>query len=1103
MSMKNANKLIIEHSNKKPEKEKRSNSQTLKDLNGNHSNISTYPPCFGLKLWDYGHCYGTYGNEPCQFSKSIDMEDIMNNEKRKEKSRDAARCRRSRESDIFNDLATNLPISKEDVNHLDKASIMRLSIAYLKVQNMLALSDFYTKDVKISPLINQVESEKMALKSLDGFLLILSGDGDITYVSENISDFLGLSQIDLLGQPIWEYSHQCDHEELRDALHGRHMSPSELLNGTKDKDFRPMIQRDFFLRLKCTLTSRGRSINIKSASYKVIHITGHIAYSDEKYRQLVAIGRPIPHPSNIEIPLGCCTFLTKHSLDMKFSYVDDKMLSLLGYRPEHLLSKSLFSLHHGADSSSLLGAFKTLINKGQSETHRYRYLARCGGYVWVVTQATVVYDKQKPQSVVCVNYAISDIEKNDEIFSCAQFEAYEEQKHKQPTKSATINKINTSSNIKKCIKRNIIVHCDENDEKCNKSKALIENIQREESVNFKNKPIRDIFSQSKQKIESKKTVASSINRPRSVTASIFAATNEKLKKISRFSSASVDKTSSTYKTLNRPQNATSKIFTPRTNDMNKGYLIFVDEKSELTMLKDEPDDLTHLAPTPGDACIPLDDSAPFFSDMFDDFMIPDTYSTLLPDDIHSLDSQESTEQKCIVPNQIDTNKSENTSSSINSSNSSLSDPFINYRDESSDTNSVPHLLSRAGLTKSPDTNSMPSLCSPDGSLPGDDLAFISLHMEDDMDLRAPYIPMNEAEDLPLLVSDDLMWGAHPDTLTKEFKNSMSNKQKTVQEPTLNTSAVSTKIESNLVPPICEQEKLLNHQKIQQRKNSVLVHSDFLLNEIKLRSSEQIVDPKDVIGNSYKNCNENIHLWSMNDLVNKNGDKEALTQTPNKRLSHVNLSITLPPKLDSDGKNFENSKLLSHKRPNLGVLQEPSNKRAKGSTSASISTKPIVGKPELLQQLIGGTNFPHTFQRHQHTNMTKINDQLENKNERNCLNVSKMNSSCLLKPVEPSSSSVLMNLLVSGCDKIPLEPPKQLMDVDVLNDDLQDKVGDLNHYDKQIIDIIPPEFSTDVSINGDASSSIGENDFEIWKEIQAALRDNKSLGFLHEIDDNLC
>jgi hypoxia-inducible factor 1 alpha len=47
-----------------------------------------------------------------------------------------------------------------------------------------------------------------------------------------------------------------------------------------------------------------------------------------------------------------------------------------------------------------------VISKGQIETPRYRFLARTGGYAWVVTQATIVYEKQKPQSVVCINYII-------------------------------------------------------------------------------------------------------------------------------------------------------------------------------------------------------------------------------------------------------------------------------------------------------------------------------------------------------------------------------------------------------------------------------------------------------------------------------------------------------------------------------------------------------------------------------------------------------------------------------------------------------------------------------------------------------------------------
>lgn len=67
---------------------------------------------------------------------------FRNNEKRKEKSRDAARCRRSKETEIFTELASFLPLKSEEVEHLDKASVMRLSIAYLKVRNMLELCKF-------------------------------------------------------------------------------------------------------------------------------------------------------------------------------------------------------------------------------------------------------------------------------------------------------------------------------------------------------------------------------------------------------------------------------------------------------------------------------------------------------------------------------------------------------------------------------------------------------------------------------------------------------------------------------------------------------------------------------------------------------------------------------------------------------------------------------------------------------------------------------------------------------------------------------------------------------------------------------------------------
>lgn len=60
----------------------------------------------------------------------------------------------------------------------------------------------------------------------------------------------------MMGQSVYEYSHPCDHDELRESL------------STKF-DEAGKQSCNFFLRLKCTLTNKGRKVNLKSASYKV------------------------------------------------------------------------------------------------------------------------------------------------------------------------------------------------------------------------------------------------------------------------------------------------------------------------------------------------------------------------------------------------------------------------------------------------------------------------------------------------------------------------------------------------------------------------------------------------------------------------------------------------------------------------------------------------------------------------------------------------------------------------------------------------------------------------------------------------------------------
>lgn len=43
--------------------------------------------------------------------------------------------------------------------------------------------------------LNGAEASQLLKQTMDGFLLVLSSDGDITYVSENVVEYLGISKV--------------------------------------------------------------------------------------------------------------------------------------------------------------------------------------------------------------------------------------------------------------------------------------------------------------------------------------------------------------------------------------------------------------------------------------------------------------------------------------------------------------------------------------------------------------------------------------------------------------------------------------------------------------------------------------------------------------------------------------------------------------------------------------------------------------------------------------------------------------------------------------------------------------------------------------------
>ncbi|KAM4607841.1 endothelial PAS domain-containing protein 1b [Polymixia lowei] len=351
-------------------------------------------------------------------------------ERRKEKSRDAARCRRSKETEVFYELAHQLPLPHSVSAHLDKASIMRLAISFLRTRRLLATG--CSSSSSSSSNCEDSHMDSLYLKSLEGFVTVVTSDGDMIFLSENINKFMGLTQVELTGHSIFDFTHPCDHDEIRENL-----SLKASGSGFSKKVKELSTERDFFMRMKCTVTNRGRTVNLKSASWKVLHCTGHLkmynsclprvlcGFKEPPLTCAVLMCEPIPHPSNIDTPLDSKTFLSRHSMDMKFTYCDERVTELMGYNPEDLLERSIYDFYHALDSDSVTKSHQNLCTKGQAVSAQYRMLAKHGGYVWVETQGTVIYNSRnsQPQCIVCINYVLSDIEEKSMIFSMEQTES--------------------------------------------------------------------------------------------------------------------------------------------------------------------------------------------------------------------------------------------------------------------------------------------------------------------------------------------------------------------------------------------------------------------------------------------------------------------------------------------------------------------------------------------------------------------------------------------------------------------------------------------------------------------------------------------------------
>ncbi|XP_035289429.1 hypoxia inducible factor 1 subunit alpha, like 2 isoform X2 [Anguilla anguilla] len=351
---------------------------------------------------------------------------------RKARSRVAARGRRERECGLFGELLRGLPLPQPVVAHLDKASVIRLTLSYLRLRALLDAPDCAVNAPHCTlegtrPVTLQSSNAgqgyepdvtscvEMVLDSaLEGFLLLLSRDGQVIYTTEAISMHTGIKQVDLIGQCLYDFMHPCDQQEAREILSSK--------SGVEECQ-----KCDLFFRMRCTLTPQRRNVNLKSSTWKVVHCTGVRKLSvpaGSVCLVLLCQSLPVPMSGAYDTNLNCSAFLSKHSPDMRFTYCQPRVFQLTGYTETDLLGHSVYQYYHASDCQHVHKAHLSLFSKGQTSTGKYRLLVKHGGYVWVETVATVVYNSRtgQLQSVICINYILSEVEQSGVMFSLEQME---------------------------------------------------------------------------------------------------------------------------------------------------------------------------------------------------------------------------------------------------------------------------------------------------------------------------------------------------------------------------------------------------------------------------------------------------------------------------------------------------------------------------------------------------------------------------------------------------------------------------------------------------------------------------------------------------------
>ncbi|XP_073333906.1 aryl hydrocarbon receptor-like [Pagrus major] len=342
-----------------------------------------------------------------------------------------------------------LPFSEEVRGRLDKLSVLRLSVGYLKVKSYfhVALQKRSAPNVSTNGRNGQSGSldgvsfseGELLLQALNGFVLVVRTDGTVFYTSSTIQDFLGFHQSDVVHHSVYELIHTDDREMFKCQLHfalnpGENDSRAEngqscsktssgsvsLLPQYIPPENSSFLERSFCCRLRCLLdnTSGFLALNF-NGRLKYLHLqgnTGADGTAAPPQLALFAIAAPVQPPSVMEIRTKTLIFQTKHRMDFAPMGIDTRGKLVLGYTEIELVTTgSGYQFIHAADMMYCADNHLKMIKTGDSGFTFFRLLTKTGHWLWVQATARIVFKGGRPDFIIARQKALTNEEGEEHL----------------------------------------------------------------------------------------------------------------------------------------------------------------------------------------------------------------------------------------------------------------------------------------------------------------------------------------------------------------------------------------------------------------------------------------------------------------------------------------------------------------------------------------------------------------------------------------------------------------------------------------------------------------------------------------------------------------